>query len=64
MRKARKERLERERLALYDGKKQDDIRVPSYLSNYARHPFQGRSNVSTINHYIAIHFNSSEWLNL
>ena len=41
LRKARKERLERERLALYDGKKQDDIRVPSYLSNYARHPFQG-----------------------
>lgn len=41
LRKARKERLERERLALYDGKKKDDIRVPSYLSNYARHPFQG-----------------------
>ena len=41
LRKARKERLERERLALYDGKKQDDIRVPSYLSNYAIHPFQG-----------------------
>ena len=37
LRKARKERLERERLALYDGKKQDDICVPSYLSNYARH---------------------------
>ena len=25
----------------YDGKKQDDICVPNYLSNYARHPFQG-----------------------
>lgn len=41
LRKARKERLERERLAFYDRNKQENICVPSYLSNYARHPFQG-----------------------
>jgi hypothetical protein len=41
LRKAKKERLERERLALYDSNNQENIRVPSYLSNYARHPFRG-----------------------
>ena len=41
LRKARKERLERERLALYDSKRRYDLCVPNYLSNYARHPFQG-----------------------
>lgn len=59
LRKARKERL-----ALYDGKKTRRYSCAKLFIELCKTSISGRCNVSTINHYIVIHFNSSEWLNL